>query len=217
MITLKHPNMALPGVVWCPGSPSYAWYFHADQHNGEAWAQTTRAMLSIYLKALCLSVLSITDHYGQVWRDWITNISIGQSEASIVTPTDQSEAWNRPIVPGAQPKQHHPWYPDCWVSGCPRIINFTLCCFCSCWWHLDPGQPPALLLTSRVLTKYLYLLLLPPSSLWRQNTDLPAGLVMAIIPPEFHPNNLIELANCNFSNLAFKGLARCWKQLHCFV
>ena len=107
---------------------------HADQNNVMVWTWTTR---SIYLKALCLSVLSITDHYGQVRRDSITNISPSQSEAPIVTQlTNQKPS----IVPGVRPNT----LPDCWISGCPRIINFTLRCFCSCGWHLDPalGPPP---------------------------------------------------------------------------
>ena len=82
---------------------------HADQNNVLVWTWTTRPLLSIYLKALCLSVLSITGHYGQVRRDSITNISPSQSEAPIVTHVTNQKP---PIVPGVRSNT----LPDCWMS-----------------------------------------------------------------------------------------------------
>ena len=119
---------------------------------------------------------------------------LSQSEDAIVTQlTNQKPS----IVPGVRPNT----LPDCWISGCPRIINFTLRCFCSCGWHLDQALGPPPHITS---PDTIFIFIAPLS--WDKTQTWPGH--GSIILPEFHPNNLTELANCNFSNLACKGFSQ---------
>ena len=110
-------------------------------------------------------------------------------------PSDQSEARNSAIVPGAHPDT----LPDYWDPWLPLITNFSLSSpllspAADTLAQTSPGPPPHI----TILTQYLYLLSFLP--LLSGDKTQP-GLVMAIILSEFHPSNLIELDNCNFSNL----------------